>query len=102
MQPFSIYCKKFRSRQNLKKIYLCFQDNTNRNNESVAEKTTLKSCLLSWFCGMDSGGGQTESEAAARRLALLSTEETKTGKLVVHINLILVIACGFFIWGFFA
>ena len=51
---------------------------------------------------MDSGGGQTESEAAARRLALLSTEETKTGKLVVHINLILVIACGFFIWGFFA
>ena len=60
----------------------------------------MKACLLSWFCGMDQNQGGGEDKAEARRLALLSTKESKLGKMVVNINLIIVSFFGIFIWGF--
>lgn len=71
-------------------------------NQAADVRTTLKQCLLSWFCGMEPGGEGGESEAAARREALLSTVETKWGRLTVEINLVLLLTCGVFVWGFFA
>lgn len=72
---------------------------TNQDSEGFS----MKSCLLSWFCGIEQNKGEErEDDADARRIALLSTKESWLGKTVVEINLVVLIACGFFIWGFFA
>ena len=71
------------------------EDSTNENTGF-----NIKACLLSWFCGMDQNQGGGEDKAEARRLALLSTKESKLGKMVVNINLIIVSFFGIFIWGF--
>ena len=81
----------------------------NQSAQTIQEESTnentgfnMKACLLSWFCGMDQNQGDGEDKAEARRLALLSTKESKLGKMVVNINLILVLFFGIFIWGFYA
>ena len=73
------------------------EESTNENTEF-----NMKGCLLSWFCGKDQNQGGGEDKAEARRVALLSTKESKLGKMVVNINLILVLFFGIFIWGFYA
>ncbi|XP_067940984.1 sodium/glucose cotransporter 4-like [Watersipora subatra] len=66
------------------------------------QTTAIKSCLLSWFCGIDQDSKAKEDADVASRPTLQSLKASKTAQTIVEINLVILITCGVFIWGFFA
>jgi len=64
------------------------------------QRSRLKACLLSWFCGLEEKNAAAGENSAEK--VVISTKESKWGKLFVEINLVVVVGFGFFMWGFFA